>query len=168
MQHQQWHIDALEQYSRRDNIKIIGFPEPAQGRTEDTSRMVINMCEKIGVDVACNDISTSHRILGRAKAIVCKFVRREVKSNIMRAKKKLKDASGTKIIIYDDLTSLCSKMLREVKKDSRVKRAFTRDGRIHCVVDKNSQEKKITLDNPDDLFKLGWSEAMINQTYMDM
>ncbi|KAI0213551.1 hypothetical protein LSAT2_001395 [Lamellibrachia satsuma] len=66
--------DALEQYSLRDNIKIIGFPETAQGRTEDTSRMVIDMCEKIGVDVACNDISTSHRIPGRAKAIVCKFV----------------------------------------------------------------------------------------------
>ena len=69
MLRQQWQIDALEQYSRRDNIKIIGFPEPAQGRTEDTSRMIIDMCEKIGVDVASNDISTSHRIPGRAKAI---------------------------------------------------------------------------------------------------
>ena len=28
MQRQQWQIDALEQYSRRDNIKTIGFLEP--------------------------------------------------------------------------------------------------------------------------------------------
>ena len=28
-----WQINALEQYSRRDNIKIIGFPEPAHGKT---------------------------------------------------------------------------------------------------------------------------------------
>ena len=126
--------------------------------------MVIDMCEKIGVDVASNDISTSHRIPRRAKAIVCKFMRREVKSNIMKAKKKLK----LKIIIYDDLTSLRSKLLHEVKKDSRVKRAFTRDGRIHCVVDENDREKKVTLDNPDDLFKLGWSEAMISQTHLFM
>ena len=69
MQRHQWQIDALEQYSRRDNIKTIGFPEPAHGRTEDTSRMVIDMCEKIGVDVASNDICISHRIPGRAKAI---------------------------------------------------------------------------------------------------
>ena len=47
MQRQQWQIDALEHYSRRDNIKIIGFPDAAQGRTEDTSRMVIDICEKI-------------------------------------------------------------------------------------------------------------------------
>ena len=84
----------------------------------------------------------------------------------MRAKKKLKDASGPKIIIYDDLTSL--KLLREVKKDSRVKRAFNRDGRIHCVVDENGREKKVTLDNPDDLFKLGWSEAVISETHLFM
>ncbi|KAI0228563.1 hypothetical protein LSAT2_020984 [Lamellibrachia satsuma] len=141
---------------------------PSQGRTEDTSRTVIDMCEKVGVDVASNDISTSHRIPRRAKAIVCKFVRREVKSNIMKAKKKLKDASGPKIIIYDDLTSLRSKMLREVKKDSRVKRAFTRDGRLHYVVDVNGREKKVTLDNPDDLFNLGWLEAMISQTHLFM
>ena len=130
--------------------------------------MVIDMCKKIGVYVACNDISTSHRIPGRAKAIVCKLVRREVKSNIMRAKKKLKDASGPKIIIYNNLTSLRSKMLREVKKDSIVKRAFTRDGRIQCLVDENGREKKVTLDNPDDLFKLGWSEAMISQMHLFM
>ena len=105
MQRQQWQIDALEQYSRRDNIKIIGFPEPAQGRTEDTSRMVIDMCEKIGVDILSNDISTSLRIPGQAKAVACKFVRREVKSNIMRANKKLND----------DLTSVASCCVRSRK-----------------------------------------------------
>ena len=134
MQTQQWQIDALEQYSRRDNIKTIDFPEPAQGRTEDTSPMVIDMREEIGEDAAPHDItSTSRRIPGRAKAILCKLVQREVIWNIMTAKKKLKDVSGTKIIIYDDLTSLRSKVMREVKKDSRdrVKQAFTRDGRIH-------------------------------------
>ena len=78
---------ALNNTVGRDCIEIIGFPERAQGRTEDTSRMVIDMCEKIGVDVASNDISTSLRIPGQAKAIVCKLVRREVKSNIMRVKK---------------------------------------------------------------------------------
>ncbi|KAI0224315.1 hypothetical protein LSAT2_024670 [Lamellibrachia satsuma] len=86
----------------------------------------------------------------------------------MIAKKKLKDASGPKIIIYDDLTSLRSKLLREVKKDSRVKRVFTRDGRIHYVVYENGREKKLTLDNSDDLFKLDWSEAMIRQTHLFM
>ena len=41
VQREQWGLDALEQYSRRDNVKIYGVPEAAQSVCEDTNQVVI-------------------------------------------------------------------------------------------------------------------------------
>ena len=64
VQSQQWGLDALEQYSRRDNVKIFGVPEAAQSVSEDTNQVVIDLGKKIGVDIAPQDISVSHRVRG--------------------------------------------------------------------------------------------------------
>lgn len=168
IQKQSWKLDALEQYSRRESIKIIGLAEPAPGVVEDTTELVVETCRKIGVDVSRHDISVCHRLPGRAKAVIAKFVRREKKIEVMKAKKQLKEIAGPKLMIFEDLTSLRSALLRELKKDPNVRRTFTRDGRIHCIVSENGREKKVTLDNPDDLFKLAWSEERIKNTHLYM
>ena len=115
IQKQSWKLDALEQYSRRESIKIIGLAESAPGVVEDTTELVVET--KIGVDVSRHDISVCHRLPGRAKAVIAKFVRREKKIKVMKAKKQLKEIAGPKLMIFEDLTSLRSALLRELKKD---------------------------------------------------
>ena len=78
------------------------------------------------------------------------------------------ESEKTKLMIFEELTSLRSALLRELKKDPNVRRTFTRDGRIHCIVSENGREKKVTLDNPDDLFKLAWSEERIKNIHLYM
>ena len=112
IQKQKWQLDAMEQYIRRYNIKIVGYPEPATSVTEDTAQMIVNTCQRIRADFRRKYLRVCHRLPGQAKAIVAKFVRRYTKVDIMKLKKKMKDASGSKIIIYEDLTSLFSKLLR--------------------------------------------------------
>ena len=162
IQTQAWQIDAIEQYSRRDSIKVIGIPKPPLEHKEDTDATIVELGKRIGVDIKAEDISVSHRIPGKSKAIIAKFVRRHTKSEVMRAKSKLKDTEGPRVYIYEDLTPMRGKMLREIKKDTRVKTAFTREGRIHCVM--RDGEDVITINNPDDLFKLNWDEDRIRAT----
>lgn len=88
MQKQIWQLYAMEQYSRRDNIKIVGYPEPTTGVTKDTAQLVVSTCQRIGLDIRREDISTCLRLPGQAKAIVAKFVGRDTNIDIMKAKKK--------------------------------------------------------------------------------
>ena len=184
VQRHKWELDALEQYSRRDNIKVFGVPEQTHGSSEDCNQVILDLGKKIGVEVSPGDISVSHRVRGGGdgpRPIVAKFVRRDVKSQFMKNKKKLKElGKGSsddgavpkpKIFINDDLTLLRGKLLREVKKDPNVERAYTLDGRVHCIMKQKpsnagqgGREKRITLDNPDDLFKLGWTEEQMRDT----
>ena len=72
---------------------------------------------------------------------------------IFTNKKKLQHCPELKkVYINEDLTVLRLKLLQYVKNIDNVKSAVTRKGKIHCVM-KNG--KKMTVDNPDDLFHLG-------------
>jgi len=122
-QKHRFEIDRLEQYSRRDSLRIIGMEESNGERTND---IVISLARDMGVDIHPNDISTSHRLphgrrnqnttdRPRPRAIIVKFVRRDTKGLIMRNKRKLKD-SRRNVYVVDDLTPLRNKILRELKK----------------------------------------------------
>ena len=140
---------------------------------EDTTEVVVETCRKIGVDVSRHDTCVCQRLPGRAKAVIAKFVRREKKIEVMKAKKIVERDHGTKTYDIRRFDFVRSALLRELKHDPTVRRTFTRDGRLHvevyvrclCVID---WEKKATLDNPDDLFKLAWSEERTKNTHLYM
>ena len=79
--------DDLEQYSKRDNIIINGIPET---ENEVTNETVINLAKDLGVQITSQDISTSHRLgkprNDKIRPIVAKFVRRDVRTNILKKK----------------------------------------------------------------------------------
>ena len=64
---------------------------------QDTDKILIDLAKECGVQMCRNDISISHRLQSRNGAkpppIVVRFVRREKKVEIMRAKKNLKAKS---------------------------------------------------------------------------
>ena len=94
---------------------------------------------------------------GKPRQVIARFQSRETRNSVLGAKKKLHDKQETKkIFIIEDLTPLRFKLLSMVKKHPDVEFAYTRDGKIHAVM--NDDTKK-TVENPDDLFKLGFTDV---------
>ena len=56
---QKFEIDKLEQYTRKDNIKIFGITEVVN---EDTNEIVVNVAKDMGLTICKEDISTRHRL----------------------------------------------------------------------------------------------------------
>ena len=162
-----WKIDSNEQYSRRDNVKISGFPAPSYNENNpdsaNTNQLVIDTCQKMGVAISDSDISTSHWIPGKKKTLIVKFARRDTKKRIMVEKKKLGKGDPR---IYEDLTVARSQLLQEIQRTDCVKYAYTREGIIHCaVITEEGRERKVTIRAPNDLAEIGWDSVDIMSTY---
>ena len=93
--HIQKSLDAFELYSYQFNIKIVGMPMVAEREhPEQTANLCLQLFSALGVKgVSIQDIDTAHRVpsmkpSNRPNAIVCKFVRRLAKDQVMTARKK--------------------------------------------------------------------------------
>ena len=160
-------IDKLEQYSRRENVKIYGLIEE---ENENTDERVIKLFNDIGVEFDVNDISVSHRIGKisrnnddtRPRPLIVKLLRRNKKTEIMKNKKRLKDKPHYKnVYINDDLTQLRAKIIAELRKDDAIKQVWTIDGKIFCIQMNGDKETKRIIESPDDLYRLGWSKETV-------
>ena len=125
--------------------------------------LVKELAADIGVTIQTADISASHRMPGRpgtAKTIIAKFVRRDViKASVMRNKRKFRENDKRRgVYVNEDLTPLRAKMSRVLRNDHAIKKVWTIDGRIFCLITEEGRETKKTIETPDDLFKLGWTE----------
>ncbi|KAJ4427147.1 hypothetical protein ANN_24763 [Periplaneta americana] len=80
-------VDELEQYQRRQCLRIIGVEEQ---EAEDTDKLVMEVGKRIGVDVNVMDIDRSHRIgrrdVGndRPRPIIVKFVSYRKRSEVLK------------------------------------------------------------------------------------
>jgi hypothetical protein len=86
---------------------------------------------------------------------MCRFVNRGHVKNLLENKKKLKNLSTgnmNKVFVNEDLTPLRAKLLYLIKQQER--NVVTMDGRI--LVYRPGQYRPLIVENPDDLFKLGF------------
>ena len=65
------------------------------------------------------------------------------------------------VYVNDDLTTQRSKLVRILKGEKEIKSVWTIEGRINCTFDRDGHEVRKVIESPDDLFKLGWTEAKI-------
>ena len=65
------------------------------------------------------------------------------------------------VFLNDDLTPFRAKLTRVLRNDPTIGNVWTIDGRIFCITTENGREIKKTVESPDDLFNLGWSEDKI-------
>ena len=156
--------DRLEQYSRRETIKVVGL-KVEEG--EDTEQKVLDIFKAVGADITPADVSVVHRTGDRKRKgwpILVRFVSRKKRKAVMQKKKVLKDKlEYTGVYVFDDLTTLRAKLLYYLKKKVPVvENAWTIDGRIHCtkkrppgLSERESLRRIFTINTPDDLFKLG-------------
>ncbi|KAK9738108.1 hypothetical protein QE152_g10131 [Popillia japonica] len=90
----------MEQYSRRNIVRIFGVPEKENEIVEET---VIGLCkEKLDIDIPPANIDRTHRLgslqtrRNNKRAIILKFTNYNCKYNVLRNRYKLR---GTGIVI---------------------------------------------------------------------
>ena len=94
-------IDNLEQYSRRENIRIHGVPEP-QGKRDD-GEVVVELAEKLGINIENYDIQKAHRLgkkrspRAKPRPIIARFLKYKHRNDILFLKSKLKDCNSDKL-----------------------------------------------------------------------
>lgn len=122
----------LEQYTRRNSIRIYGLRNVKKETYFDTCNKVLSLVnDKLGIKLRNCDVDMAHRI-GKFnrdgdRPVICKFVQRFAKHDIIRARRKLK---GTHYVIQEDLTVTNAKLLENVTSYSKVKAAWSDEGRL--------------------------------------
>lgn len=126
--------DELEQYSRRNNVRIFGVPESSN---ENCDELVLNVCKAVGADITVRDIDRCHRVgpksPGKTRPIIVKLTSYRYRQQIFINKRKLKGSSTT---IREDLTTTRLAIL---------KAAIERFGLFNCW----SHEGDIIIKKPD-------------------
>lgn len=151
--------DRLEQYTRKNSLEFHGIPESAYNSTEEA---ILKVAEALEVPVNSDDIEISHKLNTRGnKAIIAKFISHKAKTNLYRARTKLKhvkladlfpDSSyatkvqSTRIFINENLTSYRRRIMsraNEKRRDGELLSAWSMDGTIYVKTSPNGKPIKI-------------------------
>ena len=138
----------LEQYTRKNSLEIHGIPKSAYTSTEE---VVLKVANAHDVAVSSQDIETSHKLNTKGnKPIIVKFISHKVKSNLYRARAKLKDikvsnifpglgysasVESERIFLNENLTSYRRKIMskaNEKRLNGELLSVWSLDGKI-CV-----------------------------------
>lgn len=147
--------DRLEQYMRRDNLRIVGLTEEDDESEEVLQAKTIELAADMGVTVEPGDISTVHRIGrrgDRSRPVIVRFCHRKKRNEVMNKKKELKN-KGRNIFVNEDLTPLRATLLKIVKEQDSVANATTRDGRILAWF--RNDNRRVEVSTPADLHRVG-------------
>lgn len=139
--------DDLEQYGRRNNVRISGIVED---ENEDIEEVVMNdISDRLGVEVTSADIDRCHRVgreapAGKHRPILVKFTNYGARRRVFQAKKKLK---GTGVSIHEDLTKTRVELLKKSIEKYTMKEVWTTDG---TIIIKNGNNR-LRVSNGNDL-----------------
>ena len=146
-------MDDLEQYSRKDNIRIVGIQDnrTQNDNRENVPRQIVSfLVEVLEIDANIYDISNAHRLGPKGQVdIIVRLSSNLLKQQIMQQHNKLKYLNN-KIYINDDLTKLRAllyKNAREHVKNKRLYSTWTRDGNIFAKLHERSKTTKIRTDS---------------------
>ena len=127
----------LQQYSRRENIEIIGIPDSVQ--QNNLEKTVIGILQRIGVKISSYHISACHRLQkkrgSRTANVIVQFINRSHAIACFKNKKLLKEqVTEYKLAIVENLCpnnksifNYCVKMREEGKID----KLWTYNGTVH-------------------------------------
>lgn len=148
-------IDDLEQYQRRNNIRIFGVPEEER---ENTDNIVINIASDMGMKIDYCDIDRSHRVgkpdnyRDKARPIIVKFVSYRTRAAFFQRKRNMK---GSGVTIREDLTATRLKLLNDAIAKHTLKNVWTMDGNIVVLSGKGSpHQRKHVITDVEGLIKI--------------
>lgn len=146
-------LNDLEQYSRRNSVIIYGIDDRNSKETpiETSTKVAGILTAKLGISVELKDIDIAHR-MGRFlkdgnRPIICKFVTRFKKFEVIKSRKKLK---GSPVVIKEDLTRRNIQRVQEVKEVENVTEAWFDDGKLIALLD---SDDKVRVTYKTDLTK---------------
>lgn len=148
-------IDKLEQYSRRNNLRVYGIKE---GQGEKTNELLCKIFkDKLDVNIMDYNIDRSHRLPNRNMSrgnkgtfcapIIIKFNNYDVKDAVYKNKSRFK---GTNIVVKEDLTTMRLNLYRLAVQRFSTKSVWTRDGIIHVKL-KDRVHKLSCIDELNEL-----------------
>lgn len=147
--------DDLEQYSRRNSIRINGVPQDVK-KHEDTDQLVIDVLKKeLNIEINNKDLDRSHRVgkakQGQPRQIIVKFISHNTKVMVLKKKKILKE-KGSPIKITEDLTEGRLRAIKEINEKAKgdFKKLWTIDGTIFVRLHNDnilSMRSLVELDN---------------------
>ena len=126
-------IDDLEQYSRRNNLRISCSVK--ENSNENTDNIVTDIIAKdLGVNIDINEIDRSHRVgkpsgNGKPRTILVKFISYRARDKLYSARKKSK--SG--IFVSEDLTRRRQGLFFKARQHYKLgsfSHTWTKDGKI--------------------------------------
>ena len=122
----------LEQYSRRNNIRVFGIDDSDRETAEKSEKHVTDLLrQKLSVDLAPSQIQVAHRAgkfnPGANRSIIMQLVNRKDKQNIMQVRRKLK---GSGFTIAEDLTPINVRRLSDLKKLDVVENSWSSQGKL--------------------------------------
>jgi hypothetical protein len=147
-------------------VRVFGIPSARGETADDVEAKALKVFKDAGTTIDKNDIAVAHRAGTErrgSRPILVKFVSRRQRNEVMKAKRNLKGKEEYKhVFVNDDITNLRARLLAYVKKVEGVERAWTVDGRIHCInkpcppgLAPADRPKPVVIESPDDLHKLG-------------
>ena len=134
-------IDDMEQYSRRNCLKLSGIIESSGENTDNIVLSIINkdILSPTGHKMDMRSIGRTHRVGptgGTKRDIIVRFISYRDRDLVFRNKRnlKLRNASATsKVFVNEALTrkrASLFKKVRDLKKDSRIAECWTQDGKV--------------------------------------
>jgi len=169
-------LDALEQYNRRENIRIHGVTENEMNRADDGEQVAFQVADALGIELEKDDIQRAHRLGKRRKnarakprPVIVRFVSYKKRNQFLKAKSNLKEIENlSDAFITEDLTPLRAKLLHYMKTECsekfvsihtingniRMKKSAKKPGEVLDGKDEGTGNW-IYVKSIDDLFKLG-------------
>lgn len=144
-------LDAVEQYSRKPNIKISGI---AEEKNENLNKVVISLIkDRMQIDIEDRDISICHRI-GKQKnkeqrrPVIVRFANLSLKQKIMAKRSSLKNTS---IFINDDLTQLRYDLFLKCRDKLDRGNVWIYNGKVHIKTMVGGNERRFVVEKLEDL-----------------
>lgn len=143
-------LDGLQQYGRRNNLRIFGVKE---SESENTDALVQAVAKSMGIELQPSAIDRSHRLgrQGRSnqpRPIIVKFVSYADRNRVFMAKRQLK---GTEVTVREDLTQMRLQVLKSAVKAYTMKNVWTSDGVIKVNVGLKYPFSVRNMEDLDDL-----------------
>lgn len=128
-------LDAAQQYSRRNNIRIFGM----KNKVNPENEAIQLFKDKLGVNITTDHIDRCHNVgKGDKQHIIVKFVSYRTRDMVMKQKKKLK---GSGVVVTEDLTKARLEILKSAGERFGKQNTWSHDGVI--LVKRNDQKLRI-------------------------
>ncbi|GFR93002.1 hypothetical protein ElyMa_000881600 [Elysia marginata] len=139
-------LNELNQYSKRNNVRVFGIRDSSTESLEKSSDLVKNIIKiKLKLDLRDYDIDKAHRVgkyrPSSDRAIIVRFNSHSAAEKVLYNRRALKDSG---ITIMEDLTKTNVQTLVKVKELASTQQTWTRRGEIFAK-NQNNQVFKLLL-----------------------